>query len=109
MPEATGENSLARPVIGIIGNHYVLDDQYNVQATGTMNVNAVARVCNALPLIVPPNADVVDIGDLMNACTGFIFTGGRPNVHPKHYGDVLSRRRGINEQCSAVRSRTRQQ
>ena len=81
---------MARPVIGIIGNHYVLNDQYVVQACGMMNVTAVAKVCDALPIIVPANPDVTCLDAVMDTCDGFIFTGARPNVHPKHYGEALT-------------------
>lgn len=77
-----------RPVIGIIGNAYVVNDEYPVQASGIMNIDAVAHVCGATPLIVPSVASAVDVDGLMSACDGFLFTGGRPNVHPEEYGHV---------------------
>ena len=76
-----------RPVIGIIGNSYLLNDQYPAHAAGNMNVDAVAHVCDAVPLIVPADPDAVDVSDLMAICHGFVFTGGRPNVHPEEYGE----------------------
>jgi len=83
-----------RPVIGIIGNSFLINDQYPAQGAGTMNVEAVAKVCDALPLIVPSDPEVVDIADLMATCDGFIFTGGRPNVHPEEYGEVETEAHG---------------
>lgn len=77
---------MARPVVGIIGNHHMVNDQYPAQACGEMNIRAVARVCDALPLIVPALPDAVHLHDLLETCHGFVFTGGRPNVHPSHYG-----------------------
>ncbi|RMF39936.1 MAG: gamma-glutamyl-gamma-aminobutyrate hydrolase family protein [Alphaproteobacteria bacterium] len=77
---------MSRPVVGIIGNIHVINDQYVTQAAGRMNIEAVARVCEALPLIVPALPDFVPIADLMASCDGFVFTGGRPNVHPSFYG-----------------------
>jgi putative glutamine amidotransferase len=59
-----------------------------------MNSAAVAEVCAALPLIVPTNPDIVDVDDLMDACDGFLFTGGRANVHPSEYGHVESEAHG---------------
>ncbi len=78
---------MAAPVVGIISNHYVIDGGYPVSASGTMNTAAIAHVSEALPLIVPANPDFVRIADLMETCDGFLFTGGRPNVHPEEYGE----------------------
>lgn len=75
-----------RPVVGIISNAHILNETYNVQAVGTMNIEAVATVANAIPLIVPATPLIGDIDDLIEVCDGFVFTGGRPNVHPKFYG-----------------------
>jgi putative glutamine amidotransferase len=78
---------MARPVIGIIGNHHLINDQYEVHASGRMNAEAVADVCNAVPLMVAPDPKVSRIEDLMEVCDGFLLTGGRPNVHPEEYGE----------------------
>lgn len=75
-----------RPIVGVIGNAHVINDDYHVQAIGEINLRAVAEVCAALPLMVPALPDTSDITSLMAACSGFVFTGGRPNVHPSHYG-----------------------
>ncbi|MEO0358613.1 MAG: gamma-glutamyl-gamma-aminobutyrate hydrolase family protein, partial [Pseudomonadota bacterium] len=81
---------MGRPVIGIIGNHYLLNDEYPATAAGDMNVAAVAQVCDALPLVVPADPSMVDLDDLLDTCDGFVFTGGRPNVHPRNYGEALT-------------------
>lgn len=78
---------MTRPVVGIIGNHHLINDQYATHAGGAMNSEAISRVAGALPLIVPSNPDYVDIEDLKSVCDGFLFTGGRPNVHPEEYGE----------------------
>ncbi|WP_118132426.1 gamma-glutamyl-gamma-aminobutyrate hydrolase family protein [Oceanicella sp. SM1341] len=77
---------MARPVIGIIGNHHLINNDYRTQAAGEMNIAAVADVCDAVPLIVPSMPEAVAVADLVEACAGFVFTGGRPNVHPSLYG-----------------------
>ncbi len=77
---------MPRPVIGIIGNSYLIDDSYPVHAAGKMNTAAVADVCGALPVVVPADPMAAGVADLMAACDGFLFTGGRPNVHPEEYG-----------------------
>jgi putative glutamine amidotransferase len=77
---------MGKPVVGIIANLFMINDQYPAQASGTMNVEAIAQVAGALPMIVPALPDSVDIGEIMGVCDGFLLTGGRPNVHPDEYG-----------------------
>jgi putative glutamine amidotransferase len=77
---------MTRPVIGILGNCHVINDTYPAQTTGEMNIRAVAEVVEGLPLIIPAMPEAARVADLLAACDGFVFTGGRPNVHPKHYG-----------------------
>ena len=79
---------MARPIIGIISNTHLIGDQYEFHAGGKMNVDAVAQVCDALPVLIPADPAHVDIKDLMHRCAGFVFTGGRPNVHPQEYGEA---------------------
>ncbi len=75
------------PVVGIIGNAHLINDEYPVHAGGRMNSEAIARVSGALPLIVPSDPALVDLDRLTATCDGFLFTGGRPNVHPEEYGE----------------------
>ncbi|MXQ06656.1 gamma-glutamyl-gamma-aminobutyrate hydrolase family protein [Alphaproteobacteria bacterium GH1-50] len=85
---------MARPVVGIIGNHHLINDQYETHAGGRMNSEAVRDVCDAVPLIVPSDPALVDIEDLTRVCDGFLFTGGRPNVHPEEYGEEYTEAHG---------------
>lgn len=78
---------MARPVIGIISNHHIINDEYPVQAAGMINISAVAEVADGLPLLVPADPCTVQICDLLEHCAGFVFTGGRANVHPEEYGE----------------------
>ncbi len=78
---------MPRPVIGIIGNPHLINDQYRIFGAGAMNVEAVAQVAGALPMIVPTDPAIVDLEDLMARCDGFLLTGGRANVHPEEYGE----------------------
>ena len=66
---------MTRPIIGIIGNYHLLHEQYPVHAAGTMNAEAVA------------DPRYVTVPELLEACDGFLLTGGRPNVHPNEYGE----------------------
>ncbi|MEJ6398466.1 gamma-glutamyl-gamma-aminobutyrate hydrolase family protein [Yoonia sp. 208BN28-4] len=76
-----------RPVIGIIGNSYLINDQYPAHAAGEMNAAAVRDAAGGMPLIIPSDPDLVTPQELMATCHGFVFTGGRPNVHPEEYGE----------------------
>lgn len=78
---------MARPIVGIIGNSYLLNDQYPVHAGGQMNTEAIAEVSGCLPLIVPSDPRFVSVEELLEVCDGFLLTGGRPNVHPEEYGE----------------------
>ncbi len=78
---------MARPIIGIIGNHHLINDQYATHAGGTMNSEAVAEVSGGLPMVIPADPRFVSVNDLLEVCAGFLFTGGRPNVHPEEYGE----------------------
>ena len=76
-----------RPVIGIIGNHFVINDRYPVHTGGTMNSDAVVEVSGGMPLIIPADPRYVSVDELLDTCDGFVLTGGRPNVHPSEYGE----------------------
>lgn len=78
---------MRKPVVGIIGNTHVIGDDYVVQAVGKMNIEAVSAICDAVPVIIPALPAIGDISDVAGSCDGFVFTGGRPNVHPKFYGE----------------------
>jgi putative glutamine amidotransferase len=78
---------MKRPIVGIIGNSYLINDQYPAHAGGAMNSEAVAEVAGCLPLLIPADPRYVTVSELMESCDGFLFTGGRPNVHPEEYGE----------------------
>ncbi|WP_113912228.1 gamma-glutamyl-gamma-aminobutyrate hydrolase family protein [Roseovarius dicentrarchi] len=78
---------MRRPIIGIIGNQYVIDDRYPVHAVGRMNLEAAADVAGGMPYIIAADPALVSVAELMEVCDGFILTGGRANVHPEAYGE----------------------
>ncbi|MDG1431161.1 MAG: gamma-glutamyl-gamma-aminobutyrate hydrolase family protein [Paracoccaceae bacterium] len=88
-----------RPVVGIIGNQYLLNDDYPVHAGGMMNSEAVAMVSNCMPLLIPSSPKLVDIEELMATCDGFLLTGARPNVHAEEYGDSHTEAYGEIDRC----------
>ncbi|MBI6630128.1 gamma-glutamyl-gamma-aminobutyrate hydrolase family protein [Pontibaca salina] len=77
-----------RPIVGIISNSYLVNDEYPAHAGGTMNSEAVACVSGCLPLLIPADPRFVSIDELLQTCDGFLLTGGRPNVHPEEYGEA---------------------
>lgn len=93
---------MPRPVVGIIGNFHVIGDDYRVQATGMINIEAISRVAQCLPLMVPADPRFIDIPTLLNTCDGFVFTGGRPNVHPSYYGEEETEAHGQFDHCRDI-------
>jgi putative glutamine amidotransferase len=88
------ERTMARPVVGIIGNSHLINDQYPAHAGGTMNSEAVAGVAGCIPLLIPPDPRLVSVAELLEVCDGFLLTGGRPNVHPEEYGEAWTEAHG---------------
>lgn len=90
---------MTRPVVGIIGNQYLQNDQYPVHAGGKMNSEAVAAVSGCMPLLIPADPRFVSVQELMETCDGFLLTGGRPNVHPSEYGEEATEAHGEFDQA----------
>ena len=83
-----------KPVVGIIGNSHLINDTYPAQTTGLMNIEPIMEICNAISLVVPGVPKNATTEELISICDGFIFTGGRPNVHPKFYGQKATKEHG---------------
>lgn len=77
---------MTRPIVGIIGNSYLMNETYPTHAGGTMNTEAVSCVAGCMPVIVPADPRFLSVDELLERCDGFLLTGGRPNVHPEEYG-----------------------
>lgn len=77
---------MSKPVIGIISNRYLINDQYPAQTVGAMNTEAVAQVCGAIPIHLPADPALISVAEVLALCDGVVFPGGRPNVHPSEYG-----------------------
>ncbi|MBU4527718.1 MAG: gamma-glutamyl-gamma-aminobutyrate hydrolase family protein [Hoeflea sp.] len=77
---------MVKPVIGIIGNSYSVENRFSVQMAGEKNLQAVADVTGALPLIFAGNPLITDISDLLSVVHGVLLTGARANVHPSLFG-----------------------
>jgi putative glutamine amidotransferase len=76
----------SKPVVGVIGSAHVVNDRHNVQIVGRRNLQAVAEVAGALPLMFAGTPDITDIDALLGAVDGILLTGARANVHPTHFG-----------------------
>ncbi|SPH18582.1 Gamma-glutamyl-gamma-aminobutyrate hydrolase PuuD [Defluviimonas aquaemixtae] len=90
---------MARPIVGIIGNLSLLNDDYPVHSGGTINSAAVAQVSDCMPLLIPSDPRFVTVEELMEACDGFLLTGGRPNIHPEEYGESETEAHGAFDRC----------
>ncbi|MGB3313311.1 MAG: gamma-glutamyl-gamma-aminobutyrate hydrolase family protein [Albidovulum sp.] len=90
---------MTRPIVGIIGNMNFLDNDYPVHAGGVINSEAVAQVAGCMPLLIPADPRLVSVAELMEACDGFLLTGGRPNVHPEEYGEDATEAHGAFDRC----------
>ena len=90
---------MARPVVGIIGNTDLLNGDYPAYTGGHMNAEAVADVSGCMPLLIPAHPGFVRTEELMAVCDGFLFTGGRPNVHPAEYGEPETAAHGAFDRC----------
>lgn len=89
---------MTRPVIGVSGSFYLAESSYPVQMAGGRNIEAAARVAGGQPLIIPGLPDCVDIDRLLEVCDGFLFTGGRANVHPRFYGEAYTDAHGTMDE-----------
>ncbi len=85
---------MQRPIIGIIGNHALLEEHYPAYTSGEMNAAAISCVAGCMPLVVPSHPDFVTVRELLETCDGFLLTGGRPNVHPEEYGEEATEAHG---------------
>ena len=88
---------MSRPVVGIISNSHLINDEYLVQGAGAMNVRALSKVSGVVPLIIPVDPELLSVDELMSTCDGFFLPGGRPNVHPEEYGEEETAAHGTFE------------
>src|SRR6202045_4845965 len=76
---------MRRPVVGVIGNAYRIENRFATQMVGERNLRAVAEVAGALPLMFAGTPDITDIGALLDTVDGVVLTGARANVHPARF------------------------
>src|SRR6266852_3060569 len=68
---------MKRPVVGVIGTAYRIEDRFATQLVGERNLRAVAEVAGALPLMFAGTPDITDIGALLDAVDGVVLTVAR--------------------------------
>lgn len=78
---------MTRPVIGIITNKHLINEEYETHAGGLMNAHAIRDVAGAVPILLPADPTLISVEEALALCDGFLLTGGRPNVHPEEYGE----------------------
>lgn len=76
---------MSRPVVGVIGNSYVVEDRFAAQLVGERNLRAIRDVTGALPLMFAGAPDITDVGSLLDIVDGVLLTGARANVHPTYF------------------------
>ncbi|MGF1501393.1 MAG: gamma-glutamyl-gamma-aminobutyrate hydrolase family protein [Paracoccaceae bacterium] len=92
-----------RPLIGVTAFLHRVDDQFEADVCGIRTPEAVAEVSGCAPIVLPGRPDALPTGHLMDLLDGLVLTGGRPNVHPRHYGHEDDGRYGhFDEGRSAI-------
>ncbi len=76
---------MRRPVVGVIGNAYRVENRFATQMVGERNLRAVAEVAGALPLMFAGSPEITEIGALLSTVDGIVLTGARANVHPTRF------------------------
>jgi putative glutamine amidotransferase len=81
----SGIFAMKRPVVGVIGNAYRVENRFQTQMVGERNLRAVTDVAGALPLMFAGSPEITDIGALLDVVDGVVLTGARANVHPTRF------------------------
>ena len=77
--------AIRRPVVGVIGNSYRIENRFATQMVGERNLLALAEVAGALPVMFAASPAITDIGALLDTVDGVMLTGARANVHPTRF------------------------
>ncbi|MBT3660674.1 MAG: gamma-glutamyl-gamma-aminobutyrate hydrolase family protein [Rhodospirillaceae bacterium] len=85
---------MSKPVVGVSASTLLVNGQYQTQAAGSRYLEAITEVAGAQSMIIPALPHCVDLNEIMSICDGFVFTGGRANVHPDEYGHAETEAHG---------------
>lgn len=77
-----------RPLVAVVADR---TERHGHQAHTVMHgyVHAVAQAAGALPLVLPADAQIVDIESLLAHVDGVLLTGSPSNVSPHRYGGQM--------------------
>lgn len=86
---------MSRPVVGILASSKLIDDQFPADIVGRHNVEALSQAADVQALLIPADPNLSHTDDLLAVCSGFVFPGGRANVHPSYYGHAETEAHGM--------------
>src|ERR1700738_1878555 len=76
---------MRRPVVGVIGNSYRIENRFATQMVGERNLGAVAEVSGALPLMFAGCPEITDVGALLDTLDGVSLPAARAHVHQTRF------------------------
>ena len=82
MRDRIGSEEMRRPVVGVIGNAYRIENRFATQMVGERNLRALAEVTGALPLMFAASPDITDVGALLDTVDGILLTEHEPMFTP---------------------------
>ncbi len=83
--------SVRRPLVGLPADTYE-DKGLLFHSIGDKYLRAVADVSKATPVMIPAMDLEADLDGLLDRLDGVVMTGAVSNVHPPHYGAVVTER-----------------
>src|SRR3989442_15321960 len=78
----SGIFAMTRPVVGVIGNAYRVENRFQTQMVGERNLRAVTDVAGDLALTFGGPPAINPIRELRPGGRGPGLTGAPPNAHP---------------------------
>jgi putative glutamine amidotransferase len=79
---------MKRPVVGVIGNAFTVENRFPAQLVAERNMRAVAEAAGALPLMFAGSTEMTDVEQLLETVDGVLLTGARANIHPTRFGSA---------------------
>ena len=74
-----------KPLIGVSACRKQIDPHpFNI--VGEKYINGIVDGADAMPMMIPPLGDRLDIEELLGRVDGLLLTGSPSNIEPQHYG-----------------------
>ena len=74
-----------KPLIGVSACRKQIDPHpFNI--VGEKYINGIVDGADAMPMMIPPLGDRLDIEELLGRVDGLLLTGSPSNIEPRHYG-----------------------